>query len=314
VRKLLRYFWPRTVLLFYMGEKKIEAAFGYIEDQNQVVIEERRTIPIERESEFIQWCAEVQEVYPQTYVTTMLDTMNQGALPLCSQDVLQRFSVEAELVQSLCIDNSWLAYTSTIEKRWFEKRCKDIPIDLLYSPFVLLYQKSRPLFEERPGLFIFHRKGVLFLSVFSQDRLWYSQMILIASSEHEMEEPVLEEDETLDELDFDLEALEDDVRPISDVDILDDFSSDDEEQDTEALERIEYTLNLFEEIKAAIHKFYNDDRYDHEFIEKVTIFDMDDIAQDLVRYIKDELFMEANLYTFDPIEVMTELVVEEVGK
>jgi len=314
VRKLLRYFWPKTALLFYMDDKKIEAAFGYIEDDHHIAIEERRTIPIEQESEFVQWCAEIRETYPKTYITTVLDTVNQGALPHCSQDVMQRFGVDAELVQSLCIDNSWLAYTSMIEKRWFEKRCQDIPIDLLYSPFVLLYHKSRPLFAERPALFILHRKGMLLLSVFSQDRLWYSQMVLIAESEHDIEEPVIEDDDTLDELDFDLEALEDDVRPISDIDMLGDFSEDEEEQDTEALERIEYTLNLFEEIKSAIHKFYNDDRYDHEFIEKITIFDMDEITHDLVRYIKDELFMEASLHAFDPIDVMAELVVEEVGK
>jgi len=49
-------------------------------------------------------------------------------------------------------------------------------------------------------------------------------------------------------------------------------------------------------------------------VEKVTIFDMDDLGSDFVRYIEDELFMQANLLRFDPIDVMAVLVAEEVEK
>ncbi|BDY12706.1 hypothetical protein [Hydrogenimonas cancrithermarum] len=314
--KLRRYFWPKTALLFYLDDEKIEAAFGYVEEGG-VDIQERRTIAIGKERELGEWLEEIRRTYPKIYVSAMLDTINQGALPSCSKSSFERFGVDASLVHSICIDESWLAYTSLVEMKWFEKKFEGVDFDFLYSPFVLLYRRCRPLLEARPGLFVLHQSGTLFLAVFSEERMWYAQVLLVADGEVK-EEMMEEEDEGLEELAFDLEEIGEDVEPISDVDMLGEFKEELEPkergvEDASALELLEYNLDLFEEMKDAIAKFYHDDRYPHEFIEKVTIFDMDDLGSDLVRYIGDELFMEASLHRFDPIETMAELVAEETG-
>ncbi|WP_456450144.1 hypothetical protein [Hydrogenimonas sp.] len=311
--KLQRYFWPKTALLFYVDEEKIEAAFGYFE-KGGVEIAEKRSIPFSEKSEFFAWYEEIRRTYPRTYTAAMLDTFNQGALPGCGKAVFMKFGVDASLVHSVCIDDKWSAYTSLVEMKWFEQKFKRVEFDYLFSPFVLLYERSRPLLEESPGLFILHQKGVAFLMVLSQDRMWYAHVLVVSE---EKEAPL--EEETPEELSFDLDMLgeEEDVSPISDVDVLGEFKEGVEErtgvEDESALELLEYNLNLFEEIKEAIRRFYHDDRYPQAFIEKVTLFDMDELGGDFVRYVEDELFMEATLHRFDPLETMAKLVAEEVS-
>jgi hypothetical protein len=311
VGRLQRYFWPETALLFYLDEENIEAAFGYLE-KGGVDIEERRTVPYAQRSEFVEWYKEIVRTYPKTYVGAMLDTFNQGALPGCGQRVFRDFGVDASLVHALCVDDRFTAYVSLVEMKWFEQKFKGVEFDFLFSPFVLLYRRSRPLLEETPGLFVLHQRGAAFLMVLSQDRMWYAHVLAISE---EKEAPLEEEGE--EDLAFDLDMIgeEDDVTPISDVDVLGEFKTEEKSsgvEDEAALEQLEYNLNFFEEIKEAIRRFYHDERYPQAFIEKVTLFDMDELGGDFVRYVEDELFMEATLHRFDPLETMASIVGEEV--
>ncbi|WP_456381493.1 hypothetical protein [Hydrogenimonas sp.] len=312
--KLERYFWPKTAFLFYLNEEKIEAAFGFVE-RSEIDIRERRSFAFEKKSEMIRWYKEILHTYPKTYTAAVLDTINQGALPTCGEEAMKRFGVDEALVDSICIEGKWLVYVSRVEMKWFEQKFKEIEIDLLYSPFVLLYQRSKSLWEENPGLFLLHQKGVVFLAVISKERVWYAQVLLI--DEKKVREDSLEE-KGGEELSFDLDLLEEEgIEPISDVDLLGDFKEDlggtgETGEEASALELLEYNLNLLEEIKDAVSRFYSDERFDHAFIEKVTIFDMDGLGDDFVRYIEDELFMEARMLRFDPIDKLSLLVPREV--
>ncbi len=306
-----RYFWPKTALLFYVFEERIYSAFGYIED-GKFDLQEKREIEISKIKEFTEWLDEIRQTYPKTYICAMLDTTNQGAVPGCSKASLEKYGIDAALVHTLCVEDSWLAYTSLVEMKWFEQKFKDVEFDLLYSPFVLLYRKSLPLLDSEPSLFLLHQKGVAFLAVFSQNRLWYAQVLVIGTAQDED----LSAEGGHGGLSFDLEMIDEEVESISDIDLLGEFREEIEQKNPEenesAFELLEYNLNLFEEMKGALSRFYHDERYDHDFIERVTIFDMDDLGNDLVRYIEDELFMQAALHSFDPIEVMSSLVAADL--
>ncbi len=309
--KLGRYFWPKTALLFYIFEETIFSAFGYIED-GKFDMQQKREIEASKSGEFVAWLEEVRQTYPKTYVCAMLDTSNQGAVPECSKSALEKYGIDAALVNTLCVDNSWMAYTSLVEMKWFEQRFKRVEFDLLYSPFVLLYRKCMPMLDAKPALFLLHQNGAAFLAVFSEGKLWYAQVLII----NEGEESEVPEEVESEDLAFDLEMIDEDVESISDSDLLGEFQEDlgreSSGEDESAFELLEYNLNFFEEMKGALSRFYHDDRYSHDFIERVTIFDMDDLGGDLVRYIEDELFMQASLHSFDPIDVMAELAAEDL--
>ena len=316
--KLQRYLWPKTLLLFFVQEESIEAAFGYIE-KNGVSIEVRRTFKgKKREHELMDWYEEILQAYPKTYLATMLDSANQGAIPGCSKHDMKRFDIEGSLVHTLCIEGSWLVYVSLVEMKWFEKKHKSLTFDLIFSPFVMLYEKVKPKLTKTPVLVVLHQSGVLYVTVFSNEGLWFSQVLTISDSS--IDEEILESEEDDDiGLAFDLENLDTDIEPISEVDTLDDFkedmTSDNLDSNEESmLELLEYDLSFFDRLKSAIENFYHNDLYRHEFLETIFIYDIDEkIGKDIVRYIEDELYMNCSLQVLDPIEIMGELAFSDLG-
>lgn len=314
--KLQRYWWPKTLLLFYLNEEIIEAAFGYIK-KDGVSIEVRRTFEgKKRENKLVEWYEEILQTYPKTYLATMLDTANQGAISGCSKQDLEKFDIKSSLVHTICIENSWLAYVSLVEMKWFEKKYKSFTLDFLFSPFVMLYDKVKPNLTNTPILTVLHQKGVLYVAVFSKKGLWFSQVMTV--SEASLDDDMLDSEEDDDiGLVFDLDSMGTDIEPISEVDTLDDFKEDvtSENLDTDEeakLELLEYDLDFFDRLKSSIENFYHNDLYKHDFLETIAIYDIDaQIGKDIVRYIEDELFMSCSLQTFDPIESMSKLVVKD---
>jgi len=292
VGKLQRYFWPKTLLLFYANKETIEAAFGFF-DKKSIVIETRRAFDgKKKEHEIEEWYEEILQTYPKTYVGTMLDSINQGAISGCSKQDLEKFDIKSSLVHTICVEEKWLAYASLVEMKWFEKRYVSLPLDFIFSPFIMLYEKVKSDLTNTPILAVLHQKGVLYIAVFSNEGLWFSQILAIA--EDSLNDDVLEDDEDDDiGLAFDLENLDTDI----------------EDTGGEAgLDLLDYDLNFFDKLKISIENFYHSDLYKHEFLESILIYDADSqIGRDIVRYIQDELFMNCSLHDFDPIESMSKL-------
>ena len=318
---LQRYLWPKAVILFHVEEEKIVAAFGFLQKDGIEFVEHKRVAEQDTDA-LATWYADIMRTYPRTYLGAMLETTNQGALPSCGKRTFEHFGVDAALVHEICIDNKWSAYTSLVEMKWFEQLHKELTFDLLFSPFVLLYEKCRKRVGETPEMFVLHRKPIAYLMLLSQHRMWFAS-ILTAENTEVAEKVAQEEDVASEDLGFDLELLDDedsDITPISDVDVLGDFKESETEEKTEtevdetALEDLEYTMALFDEVKQAIKHFYEDDRYEQTFIEKATVFDATSLGKDLARYMEDELFMETAVEPFDPIEAMVELVAVELEK
>ena len=319
--KLQRYLWPKTLLLFYTNENALEVAFGYIE-KDSVVIEVRRTFEgKEREQELAKWYNEILQTYPKTYLVTMLDTVNQGAIFGCSKQELEKFNIESSLTHTICIEDSWLAYVSFVEIKWFEKRHKLLSLDFIFSPFVLVYEKIKPNLTNTPVLTVLHHKGVLYIAVFSNEGLWFSQTLTIL--EDSLDDDVVEGKETSEDddfgMEFDLDNVDADMDSVDDIDTLDEFkdeSTEEESSDTDegtGLGLLEQDLNFFNKLKSSIESFYHDDKYKHDFLEGIFIYDIDSkIGKDVVNYIQEELLINCSLQAFDPIDLMSSLACNDL--
>jgi len=320
VIKLQRFLWPKTIIICFINGESIEAGFGYIE-KDRVAIEIRRKFEgKKREEELVEWYEYILQTYPKTYVATMLDSTNQGAIFGCSKQELQKFDIDSSLVHSLCIDNSWLVYVSLIEMKWFEKKYKSLTFDFIFSPFVMLYEKIKHNLSKQPILAVLHHSGIVYVSVFSEDGLWFSKIVTV-TLENALEEDVLEDIEDEDDgLAFDLDSLDADIEPIGEVDTLDEFKEDtssnetDEKSEENELELLEYDLKFFDTIKSSIENFYHCDLYRHEFLDTIYIYDINGrIGKEIERYIQDELYMSCTLQSFDPIETIGKLAYIELG-
>ncbi len=313
--KLARYFWPKCGLLFYIAEDRIETAFGFFE-KGALNIEVRRSFPLQKKEEFFDWYRQIRQIYPKLYAVSMIETLNQGALPGCSRRIFEKFGVDEALSRHLCIEDRWSAYVSLVETKWLEEKFKGIELDLLYSPFVLLYRHVRSKLDEVPGLYILHQNGLLYMMVLTRDRFWFAHASAVPLGHGKSAvEAGVDVDET-DDLAFDLDLLEEEesVEAAADeaLNLLEKEDQGNEKGDAEDLALLEYNLNLYEEVKETITRYYRDDRYEETFIQKVMLCDSDGNVSDFPRYVEDELFMPATLERFDPIEAMADLAAGEV--
>lgn len=314
--KLARYFWPRCGFLFYVAQDRIETAFGFFE-KRVLHIQSRQSFPLKQKEDFFDWYRQIRQTYPRLYAVSMIETLNQGALPGCSPRIFEKFGVDEALSRYLCIQKSWSAYVSLVETKWYEEKFKAIELDLLYSPFVLLYRHVHSKLDEVPGLYILHHNGLLYMMVLTRDRLWFAHASAVPRGNEESPvEAGVDVDET-DDLAFDLDLLEEEesVEAAADeaLSLLDKEENGSEEEGVEDLALLEYNLNLYEEVKEAITRYYRDNRYEETFIQKVMLCDSDGNVNDFPRYVEEELFMPATLERFDPIDVMADLAAGEVG-
>ncbi len=313
--KLSRYFWPKCLLLFYLRDETIEAAFGYLEKEGVDLVERRRFGPGEK-GDFEAWYKELEALYPRTYVGTLLETVKQGAFPGCGPKALQTYGIESALHNVVCVDEQWSAYVSSVEMKWFEQRFKEVAFDYLFSPFVLLYSalQRQKEWTQRCCCAVLHRKGLAFGAIFlPQKGLCYAQILPLTVGSGVLD-GTLSTDEAEEELAFDLDLLdEEDVEPIEDVDMLGEFKETEEKEEgnESGLEMLEYNLNFFDAVKEMIERFYKDDRYPRAFVEQVVLFDMEQTGDDFVRYVEDELFMEGAVVRTDPLQIMADLIAEE---
>ena len=313
--KLARYFWPKTALFFYIAEERIETAFGFFE-KGSVDMVMRKSFSAQEKEKFFDWYREIRQTYPKLYAVSMIETLNQGALPGCQIHSFEKYGVDEALSRHLCIDDCWTAHVSLVETKWFEEKFKAVELDLLYSPFVLLYRHVRRDLDDVPGIYILHQNGMLYMMVLTQDRLWYAHTAAVpfGGAENPVEAGI--DVDEVDDLAFDLDLLDEDesVDVLTGSEGLDELEPEtSEEKESDNLELLEYNLNLYEEVKETISRYYRDDRYDKSFVQKAMLYDVDGKVTDFVRYVEDELFMKAAQVSFDPVTVMAELAAKEVG-
>ena len=270
------------------------------------------------------------EESPINYVAILNDVTSQGAIPTCSIHEAERFNDMSSCV-TLCNNEKWMAYAEKSELNVLQRRFDETGLDFIFSPFFILSRFFADKTDGKTVLLVLVQKDGLSLSVFSDDTLLFAkhfttmdvleEEIMTAQMDETAEESLdfdLEDDDVsinLDDLDS-VDGLDDldDLDSLQDLDDLDDLDDIDEIEDfeeslNEAVEESKVTLEeshakydtkignfsddykRFQLIQASMHEFYNDDKYDNQFVEEVYIADACEIGQDLTRFIEEELFV-----------------------
>lgn len=288
------------------------------------------------------------EESPINYVAVLNDISSQGAVPTCSMHEAERFNDMSSCV-TLCNNDKWMAYAEKSELNTLQKRFDETGLDFIFSPFFILSTFFADKTEGKTVLLVLVQKDGLSLSIFSEGRLLFAKhfttMDLLAEEvmsdqiDESAEESLdfdLEDDDVsinLDDLDS-VEGLDDldDLDSLQDLDDLDDLDEieDFEESLNEAVEESKVTLEeshakysskignfsddykRFQLIQASMHEFYNDDKYDNQFVEEVYIADACDVGQDLTRFIEEELFVTVHKRSIKLDKEVVNMAAEEM--
>jgi hypothetical protein len=269
---------------------------------------------------------EYMDESPFAYTAVLNDALHQGAVPTCSMHEAAVFNDLGSSV-TLCNENKWMVFSEKSELNSLQKRFFTNGLDFIFSPFFILSTFFADKTEGKTSLLVLIQENYLSLCIFSEGNLLFANhyTTINAVEDESMSVDLTEgteeslgfnlEDETsvsLDDLDNldELDAL-DDLDNLQDLDDLDDLDEivDFEESLNEAVEESEVALEeaktkydhkvdnfsddykRFQIIQAALQHFYNDDKYDNQFVEEAYIADACETGQDLTRFIEEELFV-----------------------
>ena len=280
----------------------------------------------------------LQEKYNTVYIALLLNSMGQGAIKGTHDQDFQKFSVHSNNVKTVKF-RSWSSYVSYIDINWIQKTYKDVGLDFVYSPFVILYNLlSNYKLKHNLTLYILNQEASITIGIFKGDTLCFgafykvdNNVKLSASMDIDDWEDEEEDDSAtmveLDNLDSEellssdelseLNALDDELgdgkfSDLKDEDRLENSSSlESEESGTHDLELYGRDLDIFKFLQKALGEYYKNDIYESDFIENAIIFDGYDIGQEMIGCIEDDLMLNLEIHKIDIAEVVCDLSVKE---
>ena len=261
--------------------------------KNQVIFSE--TKEFKNKKEMTEYIDLVIEDNPQTYISTFIDSPNQGVVPSCNKQKYKELGIDIENIKFLCIKNKYSFYTTLYELVELKKTYAKL--DFLYSAFALIDFTST---LRHNALYILTTKEFSYVLIYNNHIPVFSDIF-----------PITEENaETSEE-----EGIED----ISDIDIVEDFDEtldediesidEEEEEEKENIENLNFEYKIMEHIKTALQEYYENGS---DFVEKIFIFDTIGIENNITDMIMDELFIESSVDKFDILKTINKISRENV--
>ena len=256
---------------------------------------------------------------PYHYISFLDTSISQGAVPTCKSSDMNLFC-DTDSIEYMCHMDDWAFYTSKLDLSILEKRHSDIGVDFIFSPFVVLSNFFKDKIESNMAMYILVEDQALSLTVFDNSKLLYAEyldmqnvlgdeddLIIDDMSDEDMDIDLgLDDGIDLDDIDAldELEELDDfgdieDLDSIEDIDEFSDSKDNEEEFDepeiedtqTDEYEGFNEDYQRYALIKSSINSFYQDSKYQSQFIETAYIADGVGISADLKRYLEEEMFL-----------------------
>ncbi len=286
---LLKIFIKPNFISFYKEDKFYLLNEQYKNDK--LIFEEKKEFNTKKE--LINYIKEISSSNPQTYVSTVILSQNQGVVPSCDKKEYKKLGIELENIKYICIKNRYSFYTTIYE---LMELTKSFEPDFLYPIFALIDIKAT---SKHNTLYILTTKSFNFILIYKDSIPVYSDIFEIEEKTTEFKE----EDE-------------DEIEDISDIDIIEDFD-DILDEDIENIEEInepsveetKEEYRIIEDIKNALKEYYEEGG---DFIEKIVILDTLNIPQEIKTLIEDEIFITTTVQEFDILKTINQISRENV--
>jgi len=279
-------------------EKFIKKQFisFYKEEEYKVILQEVKNKKIlfteekifEEKKEFIKFIKDKINENPQTYISTVLLTFNQGVIGSCKKEEFIKREIDPEKVKVVCINNKYSFYVSINE---LQKMQKEYPfLDFIYSIFAIIDYVAN------------ERKNRFYLLVLE------NHLIILG---YENFIPIYHDIQTIN-----IQSEEDEFEIVEDIDLEDELISDfshDEIEKEEMLDepqKITVEVEIIEHLKNSIKEYY--EHYSSDFIEKIIILDTTALDITITTLIEEEILIPCELKQFDLLNSINRLSIESV--
>ncbi|OCX43199.1 hypothetical protein A7X81_08120 [Campylobacter ornithocola] len=273
----------------------------------------------EKAIEYVKNLAKDFQIY---YISTLFTPIAQGVIPSSNFKDLSNFGVDVSSVKCIPFNNG-LLYASSHSLNLYEQDYGTFGgLDLLYSPFSLLYHCiTNRGFEEKAGLYVYRYHDFVAMLICKKETILFGSYFNIASQNYDevdffddiKEEFDLniddENQEEENEQNYDLKSLEEMSQELDKLEELDDEK---EELPVESLENFSSDMKMIEYIISSVKEFYNNPLYENSFLEEIIIFDEESFSVTSLDYLENELFIKPKVELVDTLNLMNELMVKDL--
>jgi hypothetical protein len=295
--------------------------------------------------EIYQFISHYMAQSPYYYIALLDPSDHQFALYGCAKSEYKSF-IDVDECEIVCYENKWGVCTHKNEIMTLQKQYEGVGIDLLFSPVIVLRKFFDDKIKGALGMYVLVEESRLTLAIFEHEVLLYAkQLTLVKTNDSDVDELFVHDDEdeieTLLDEDIDdgidledinvgdeIEDLEDfgNIEDLESLEDIDDFS-DDKTEDFDSLQEeseevqpsqtreddFNEEFQRFSFIETSVKEYYEDDRYESEFLENVYIADSVGVNSDLKRYLEEEMFFNVYIRQIDILKSVSGLVKEELG-
>ena len=107
------------------------------------------------------------------YVSFLETEASQGVLNSCKATE----SMDISSVEKICVDNSWGVYITKDDLFERQKSYRSVGLDLLFSPYSLLYSIYETTIQKSDGLYLLLANDLIFCSVFKNGKLLFGKQV-----------------------------------------------------------------------------------------------------------------------------------------
>ena len=248
------------------------------------------TKEFEEGKEFVRFIKSKIEENPQTYVSTVLFTINQGVVPSCNKQTYLKYEIDIDNVTTVCINNKYSFYASNYEIINL-KREYGFEIDFIYSVFAVMDYLAT---ERKNRFYVLALKNKIAI-------LGYENLIPIFHDIIESDAHHHATSTEVEDIDFEKDIISD----INDIE-----SIEEEDIETPEDEDILKEMELVDILKEAIKEYY--EHYSSDFIEKIIILDTIGLDITLNKFIEDELLIPSEIKQIDLLNSINRLSIESI--
>lgn len=273
------------------------------------------------DEKLIDYIKRQEKTAHSTYIAMICNGLHQGALPFYGKEDYEKFGLQAKSLNIVNMHN-FSVFSNQDSILSSKKFLGNIGIDLLYSPFVLLYEMVKNHnFSEHNTLFCYLSKENLTLMVFNKQNMKFGAFFKMKNANMALENPNLT-NENIDEIDEILD-MQDGFFEIGDLENLDEIANfEDNFHDfntpKEIIDLEESVANsgiqtiITNCLNQAICEYYQNPLYDSDFIQDIVIFDNSKASKTLLSAIETEMLINASMLPVDGLKIMSEIMVREL--
>lgn len=246
---------------------------------------------------------------PFCYISTLDQSSSQCATTTCKINEISH-PYKGSKIKLICYSKNLAFYTLENNINSIKHEYKDIGIDFIFSPFLIIREFFKDKIESTMAMFILVEDSYLSLTIFENSKLLFAKFINMGHLIDEEESPYANQllDDDSEELSLDIGEIDLDevgfaeeyasIENLDDSDEINEFSEEKEIKKATGISEEKLISNGFGEdyhrfisIQESLNSFYKDEKYDSKFVETVYIADAIGLNNELKGYLEDEMFL-----------------------